>query len=283
VRFKNLIAGLAIFTLTAVPALVLAGPSCGTKASACSGAKKTASACSATKSACSSSSAKVENVKIGIPQINTAALKLMMATNVDMTLIDARSAKYDDGRRIGNAQTLTAGASAEEVANVISSKDELVVAYCSSVKCPASKKLMAHLNKLGYKNVVVYEEGIAGWFDEDHSNELPVINTTAFMAMHNANTTMAILDARGCDTAEDCKKAGHIPGAKELTDKSTMAEIQKVLPDKDQLVVTYCGSAACPASEKLAAHLNKMGYTNVVIYKEGIAGWTTVGGELAQL
>jgi rhodanese-related sulfurtransferase len=272
-QLKHVIASLAVFAVAALPMAAHAGPGC-------SSAK--ASACGASKSACASTTKSAE-VKIGLPQVNTAALKMMINTNVPMTIVDARSSQWDDGRRIGNAVSLTSDASADQIASVLPSKDQLVVAYCASTQCPASKKLMASLNKMGYKNVIVYEEGVAGWFDEDHANELPEINTTAFMAMKNANAPVAILDARGCDNADDCKKTGHIPGAKELTDMSTAEQVASVLPNKDQLIVSYCGSAACPASEKLASHLKDLGYTNVVIYKEGVAGWTTAGGELAQL
>ena len=54
-------------------------------------------------------------------------------------------------------------------------------------------------------------------------------------------------------------------------------EIAKVVKDKASLVVTYCANLKCPASHKLAEHLGKLGYTNVVEYPYGIEGWATAG------
>jgi rhodanese-related sulfurtransferase len=80
-----------------------------------------------------------------------------------MVIIDARSGKYDDGRRIPGAGNLAANASPEEVARLVKSKDQLVVTYCSNPKCPASGMLADNLRKQGYKNVIEYPFGIQGW------------------------------------------------------------------------------------------------------------------------
>lgn len=78
-------------------------------------------------------------------------------------LLDARSAKYDDGYRIPGAKSLTSESTPEEIAAIIPSKDSAVVTYCSNLKCPASEALAKHLKTLGYTNVKEYPEGIAGW------------------------------------------------------------------------------------------------------------------------
>jgi rhodanese-related sulfurtransferase len=58
---------------------------------------------------------------------------------------------------------------------------------------------------------------------------------------------------------------------------SSEADIAKVLPDKNALVVTYCAGWKCPASGELAERLHKLGYVNVVEYPEGIPGWKDAG------
>ena len=61
------------------------------------------------------------------------------------------------------AKGLAPDATAEQAAALIPAKNSLVVAYCSGLKCEASKKLAENLIKLGYTNVVKYPDGIDGW------------------------------------------------------------------------------------------------------------------------
>lgn len=106
------------------------------------------------------------------PIISTLGLKVLMDAQVPMTILDARSGgKWDDGRRIPGAKGLNSKATADDAASVIKSKDDLVVTYCVSVNCPASKLLADRLRQLGYKHVIEDAEGIYGWAD---ANGLPV-------------------------------------------------------------------------------------------------------------
>jgi len=100
---------------------------------------------------------------LGEPEVNAAGLKLLMKSGVKMSVFDARSGKYDDGRRVPGAGSLNSASKPEEVAEAIPDKDRLVVTYCTNVKCPASAMLAKHLRKLGYSNVIEYPQGIEGW------------------------------------------------------------------------------------------------------------------------
>lgn len=94
-----------------------------------------------------------------------------MSTKQPVVVLDARSPKYDDGKRLPGAKLLSAAASDAEIATAVPDKQALVVTYCGSVKCPASKKLAARLNGLGYRNVTVYSEGIEGWSAAEGAGE----------------------------------------------------------------------------------------------------------------
>jgi rhodanese-related sulfurtransferase len=96
-------------------------------------------------------------------KVSTDALQILLRCNVPLTVLDARSGKYDDGKRIPGAVALNAGNTDEEIAKVLPDKGALVVTYCASLKCGASHKLAERLIKLGYLNIVEYPEGIAGW------------------------------------------------------------------------------------------------------------------------
>ncbi len=95
--------------------------------------------------------------------VNTLGLKTLISSGVPLTILDARSGKYDDGRRIPGAQSLNAESKAEEIAKVLPNKESLVITYCANLKCPASHKLYTHLKSLGYTNLIEYPEGIDGW------------------------------------------------------------------------------------------------------------------------
>lgn len=96
-------------------------------------------------------------------KISTGSLKTLVSARYPMVLLDARSGKWDDGRRIPGAKSLTAAASENQIAAAVPAKDTLVITYCSSVKCPASNKLATKLRSLSYANVLEYSAGIAGW------------------------------------------------------------------------------------------------------------------------
>jgi rhodanese-related sulfurtransferase len=98
-----------------------------------------------------------------LAEINTSALKALIASGVKLTLVDARVGKYDDGRRIPNAINLGPEATVSEIESVLPSKEALIVTYCASLKCPAGRILATRLSALGYKLVMEYPEGIEGW------------------------------------------------------------------------------------------------------------------------
>lgn len=101
--------------------------------------------------------------------IGTTGLKKLLASGEKVTVVDARSGKWDDGRRIGNAQQLAANASDDEITKALPNKDAKIVAYCTNTKCPASAALAHKLADLGYKNVIKYPDGVDGWQAEGNA------------------------------------------------------------------------------------------------------------------
>ena len=117
--------------------------------------------CGAAKAGCESDKSKGEQAEIRT--IDTEGLQQIVAGGAEARIIDARSAKYDDGKRIPGAIALTADASDESIAAALPDKEAQVITYCSNLKCPASEKLAKRLTALGYNNVVKYPDGIEGW------------------------------------------------------------------------------------------------------------------------
>ncbi len=90
-----------------------------------------------------------------------------------------------------------------------------------------------------------------------------------------ASGEVVVIDARGTDSYSK----GHVPAAKDVGVEKMTPEM---LPqDKSKPVVFYCGSKQCPASDMAANKAANWGYTNVWVYKGGIADWKAAGQEVA--
>lgn len=72
----------------------------------------------------------------------------------------------------------------------------------------------------------------------------------------------------------------HIPGAVNLVESEVDALAAELLPDKEAAIVTYCSNEACGNSQAVANRLEKLGYTNVRKYREGIQDWVEAGNEV---
>ncbi len=114
----------------------------------------------------------------------------------------------------------------------------------------------------GYK--IVSTEELKGWIDQ--KKELLIVDTMPF---------------------EDSYKKQHVPGAVQMEfpipemtqlDDKKKADIEKLLgPNKDRLIVIYCGFTKCTRSHNGAMWAVKMGYKNVYRYPGGIKAWDEAG------
>jgi rhodanese-related sulfurtransferase len=86
-------------------------------------------------------------------------------------------------------------------------------------------------------------------------------------------STLVLVDA----LPESYYAQQHLPGALNLVADDVEARAATLLPDKDAAVVTYCSNRTCPNSGQVAARLEKLGYTNVRKYPDGIQDWVEAG------
>jgi thiosulfate/3-mercaptopyruvate sulfurtransferase len=84
---------------------------------------------------------------------------------------------------------------------------------------------------------------------------------------------LVILDAR----AKVDDDGYRLPTAFGLPYNSPDIEIKDAVPGKDSMVVVYCESANCPASQLLFDRLDAMGYAHVYRYREGLRAWIAAG------
>ncbi len=102
------------------------------------------------------------------------------------------------------------------------------------------------------------------------------ISTDDLKALLTSKPDILLVDSRTPEW-DDGKR---IADAKNLTPESTEKEIQDELTSKDSFIVTYCGSVKCPLSHSMAARLKGLGYTNTLVYPDGIAGWISAGNSV---
>ncbi|MFB6249584.1 MAG: rhodanese-like domain-containing protein [Salinibacter sp.] len=76
--------------------------------------------------------------------------------------------------------------------------------------------------------------------------------------------------------SREAHEAQHISGSINVP-TDDIEKVETLVPNKDDAIVVYCANADCTASPKAAQRLEEMGYTNVVDFEDGYAGWRQAG------
>ena len=111
-----------------------------------------------------------------------------------------------------------------------------------------------------------------------------LVGTADLKAWIDAKKDLLIVDTM---PYEDSYKKQHVPGAVQMEfpipemtslDDKTKAALEKLLgPDKNRLIVFYCGFTKCTRSHNAAMWAVKLGYKNIYRYPAGIKGWDEAG------
>ncbi len=116
-----------------------------------------------------------------------------------------------------------------------------------------------------------------------------IVTTDELKGMIDAKKDILIIDTM---PYEDSYKKNHLPGAKQFlfpiapmqewdmqeTAGKTEADFKALLgPDKNRMIVIYCGFVKCTRSHNGAAWAKKLGYTHVFRYPGGIFAWKGAG------
>jgi rhodanese-related sulfurtransferase len=97
--------------------------------------------------------------------------ELVRISNPSVKIVDARSAQYDDGKRIPGALVIPANATTEYIATHLPNKEARIIVYCSNPECRASGMLAERLVQMGYKKVWKYPGGIKEWVESGQKVE----------------------------------------------------------------------------------------------------------------
>lgn len=105
--------------------------------------------------------------------------------------------------------------------------------------------------------------------EASQQHKFGMINAQELEALMSSNTPMELVDAR----TDKYFDGTLISGARRLPADASDATIAEALPNKEMLIVIYCGGGKCPASKNLAQRLVDNGYTHVIDYHGGISEW----------
>ncbi|MFW5734085.1 MAG: rhodanese-like domain-containing protein, partial [Oceanidesulfovibrio sp.] len=128
------------------------------------------------------------------------------------------------------------------------------------------------------------EAAVVKYMGEQERGDYQTVDTPTLKQWVDEGKEMLIIDTM---PFEDSYAKDHIPGAvnfvfpiPEMTEWSTeetsgsQEEFEKMLgPDKDKIIVIYCGFVKCTRSHNGAMWARKLGYTNVYRQPGGIFAW----------
>ncbi|MGA7828684.1 MAG: rhodanese-like domain-containing protein [Geobacteraceae bacterium] len=105
------------------------------------------------------------------------------------------------------------------------------------------------------------------------STDFAVISTDQLKQFIDQKEKMVLIDAR---TPAEYKEA-HIIGAINIPEKQFASAKQKLPAKKDALLIFYCNGVKCGKSTRVAKIVQPLGYTNILVYREGIPVWEERG------
>lgn len=135
-----------------------------------------------------------------------------------------------------------------------------------------------------FEEEVEKEAGAVKLVREVQRGDYDVVKTDELKAWMDEGKDMLIVDTMPYEASY---KKEHVPGAKQFLFPIPELEswggdelggsqddfVQLLGPDKDRLIVIYCGFVKCTRSHNGAMWAKKLGYTNVYRYPGGIFAW----------
>jgi hydroxyacylglutathione hydrolase len=129
---------------------------------------------------------------------------------------------------------------------------------------------------LGYKNVLVYSEGIPGWtkaglpLNKDTTIPRPEIPPLSPSQVQEKLGDVYLLDIR----IEGLYKEGHIRGSRNIPIHLLSRRYNEIPTDKQIIVIDVRGN---PAWVPVGWFLKSKGYTDVTMLKGGMTAWQKEG------
>ncbi len=209
-----------------------------------------------------------------ISYLKAGALKRMIERREDFLLVDVRQPSLFERKHIEGAISIPAA-----VLNYKNlPENKLIVVYCATRKCPASRDAAAILVNRGYKKVAILKGGLSGWeqtgghvvkkSEKIQKHLIPGI-TADEIKNNKAADKIVLFDIR---PAEEYR-AGHIKGAKSISRERLVQAAEKIPQEKDIVLYTRSDGESWAAADELI----KKGNKNVKILSGGFLMWQKGG------
>jgi rhodanese-related sulfurtransferase len=101
----------------------------------------------------------------------------------------------------------------------------------------------------------------------------PVIATDELKTLLDEGAAMTVIDARNPEEYQEV----HIKGAINIPEKKFSEYTGQLPPDKAARLVFYCNGVKCGKSKKAAKKAAELGYTDILVYAEGMPVWEEQG------
>jgi rhodanese-related sulfurtransferase len=164
------------------------------------------------------------------------------------------------------------------------SKKAQLVFYCNGVKCGKSKKAAKKALDLGYRNILVYAEGMPVWEEMNYpiyagpDYEKKIETTKLSPAEVKAWLDSGAADFTIVDVRDEQEFAeGHIPGALNIPVSRFAVESDRL--GKDKKIIVYCNSGG--RSYLSYRKLMKLGYEKT--FQTIFADWKEAGLKVEKL
>jgi rhodanese-related sulfurtransferase len=103
--------------------------------------------------------------------------------------------------------------------------------------------------------------------------DFPAISTSDLINFIDGKEKITLIDAR---TPQEYAEA-HITGAINIPEKDFDRAAKRLPADKRSVLVFYCNGTKCGKSNRVAKLVAPLGYSNILIYSEGIPVWEEKG------
>ncbi len=100
-----------------------------------------------------------------------------------------------------------------------------------------------------------------------------LIDTEWLKKMLDFNAAMTVVDARNPEEYQEV----HIRGAISIPEKQFSEHLAQLPQDKSAKIVFYCNGIKCGKSKKAAQKAVELGYSNILVYAEGMPVWEEKG------
>jgi rhodanese-related sulfurtransferase len=224
--------------------------------------------------------------------ITAAELTALVESRAPHAVLDVRERGAYEGGHIFRATSLPRRLLELRVPTLITAPGTPIVTYDDDGRLAALAR--PTLESMGYRNVRVLADGLAGWrvaggpvvqgvnvpskvFGEQvlHAYKTPHLAPRDLEARMRAGADLVIVDAR---TPEEYAR-GCVPGAVNVPGGELVLRIADLAPRPDTTIVVHCGGRT--RSYLGAESLRRMGLPNpVVALENGTMGWTLAGLEL---